>query len=98
MNTEDTFEIIFDGMTHNFGKLEEIMADLYQYLQDNPTDEMARDVLTRLVTVGQNMIFSQREFTKYYGDPSLKDSLIDNLDSKAQSLSKAKEDTKAKLR
>lgn len=42
------------------------MADLYQYLQDNPTDEMARDVLTRLGTVGQNMIFSQRKFTKSY--------------------------------
>lgn len=62
---------------------------------------MARDVLTRLGTVGQNMIFSQREFTKSYGDPSLKDSLIviDNLDSKAQALSKEEEeDTKAKLR
>ena len=46
----------------------------------------------------QNTIFSQREFTKSYGDPSLKDSLIDNLDSKAQALSKAEEDTKAKLR
>ena len=44
------------------------------------------------------MIFSQRKFTKSYGDPSLKDSLIDNLDSKAQVLSKAEEDTKAKLR
>ena len=88
-------------MTHNYGKLEGIMADLYQYLQDNPTDEMARDVLTRLGTVGQNMIFSQKEFTKSYGDPALKDSLIDNLDSKAQALSKAaeeEEDTKAKLR
>ena len=113
MNTEDTFEIIFDGMTHNYGKLEEIMADLYQYLRDNPTDEMARYVLTRLVTVSQNMIFSQREFTKSYGNPSLKDILIDNLDSKAQALSKSEidnldskaqalskseEDTKAKLR
>lgn len=25
------------------------MADLYQYLQDNPTDEMARDVLTKVL-------------------------------------------------
>ena len=44
------------------------------------------------------MIFSQREFTKSYGEPSLKDSLINNLDSKAQALSKVEEDIKAKLR
>ena len=81
-------------MTHNYGKLEGIMADLYQYLQDNPTDEMARDVLTRLGTsLSKYDIFTKRI---YY--PSLKDSLIDNLDSKAQALSKAEEDTKAKLR
>ena len=55
---------------------------------------MAREVLTRLGAVAQNMIFSQRKLTKSYGDPSLRDSLIDNLDSKAQALSKAKKDTK----
>lgn len=48
-------------MTHNYGKLGGIMADLYQYLQDNPTDEMARDVLTRLGTsLSKYDIFTKR--------------------------------------
>lgn len=74
------------------------MSDLYQYLQDNPADEMARDVLNRLGTIRQNMIFSQREFTSSYGDPNLKDNLINNLDSKAEALKKAQDETKTKLR
>lgn len=45
---------------------------------------MAKDVLERLGNIGQNIIFSQREFTSSYYDPSLKDSLIGNLDSKAK--------------
>ncbi len=37
------------------------MADLYQYLQDNPTDEMTRDVLTILGTsLSKYDIFTKR--------------------------------------
>lgn len=98
MKKENVFGEIYDGMSHNYGVLEGIMSDLYQYLQDNPTDEMAKDVLSRLGIVGQNMIFSQRGFTQSYGDPSIKDSLINNLDSKSQALSSAEDSVKGKLR
>lgn len=98
MAKEYSFVSIYDGMNYNYGKLEGIMGDLYQYLQDNPADEIARNILDRLGSIGQNMLFSQKEFTSAYGDPSLKDSLIDNLDSKAEALKKAQEETKAKSR
>ena len=36
--------------------------------------------------VAENMIFSQKELTTYYGDPSIKNSLIGQLDSKVAAL------------
>ena len=82
----NAFDNIYDGMNFNYGKLEGILADLYTRLQEDPNDDFARDMFTRLSTVAENMIFSQKELTTYYGDPSIKNSLIGQLDSKVTAL------------
>ena len=94
----DAFGNIYDSMNHNYRNLENIMADLYNYLKNNPSDDLARNTLERLCTIGQDMIYSQKEFTKYYCDGREKNNLINNLDSKSHALSQAQKDTKAMLR
>ena len=91
MALEKNFENVFSGMAYNYGKLEAIVAELYQHLQKNPDDAMAQDLFTRLSTIAENMVFSQKEFTTFYGDPSIKDNLIENLDSKVVALHEAQE-------
>ncbi len=83
---KNSFDNIYDGMNYNYGKLEGVLADLYRRLQDDPSDDFARDMFTRLSTVAEDMIFSQKELTTYYGDPSIKNSLIGQLDSKVAAL------------
>ena len=97
MSKENNFSEIYDSMTYNYGKLDRIMSDLYSYLQDNPHDEIAKDLLTRLNYVAQDMIYTQKELTKAYGDDDMKDALVANLDSKSQVLSQALEETKSKF-
>ena len=97
MSKESNFSDIYDSMTYNYGKLDRIMSDLYSYLKDNPYDDMAKDVLMRLNYVAQDMLYSQKELTKTYGDADLKEALIASLDSKAQTLSDALEETRKKV-
>ena len=87
------FDEVYEDMTATYEKLEEIMSDLYQHLQDNPSDDMTRNTLMRLTTVAQNMLFSQKGFTSAYADPSIKEVLIDKLDSKTVALEQANENT-----
>ena len=88
------FEDVYSGMTFNYDKMDGVLGDLYQHLQDNPEDEMARDLFNRLCVICENMVYSQKEFTNNYGDPSIKNGLIGNLDSKIGALHEAKDKLK----
>ena len=83
---DKNFGDIFDSMNHNFGKLESLLGELYQHLQEHPEDEMARYMFSKLCVIGEDMVYSQKEFTTHYGDPSIKNNLIGNLDSKVAAL------------
>ena len=85
----DSFGEIYDSMSLNYGKLEQIMSDLYQVLQENPDNEFVREILSRLGTVGQNMLFTQRHFTELYCELGLKTNITNNLELKEQTLTKA---------
>lgn len=97
MANVDSFGSVFDCMNKNSGELEGIMSDLYRHLEKNPNDEMAKNILSRLGNLGQNMIYSQREFTTSYCNLDVKSDLLDRLDSRAGSLKKAQKDTEAKF-
>lgn len=86
MNNGQAFDNIYEGMSYNYGKLEGILSDLYTQLQQDPSNDLARDMFTRLSTVAENMIFSQKELTTHYGDPSFSNALLGQLDSKVAAL------------
>lgn len=90
------FEEVYDSMTDNYSRLETVIADLYQYLQSNPSDEVVRSTIGRLSSIGDRMLSSQRDFTEYYAEQNEKTNLIAHLDSKIESLSKSTEEFKSK--
>ena len=87
MPSEYDFSRIYDGMTYNYNKLDSIMSDLFDYLRVNPSDEMAKEALTRLASFARDMLSLQADFTDVYGIDDMKNALISNLDSKIESLS-----------
>lgn len=92
----ENFDSIWDNMTNSYNQLEQIMSAVYQQTQSNPTDENSQSLLQGLGDVAKSMIFSQREFTTAYCDPSMKDVLVSKLDEKKESLEKALGESKGK--
>lgn len=82
----ENFDFIYDSMSRNYSYLEEIMSTVYQKIQLDPTDESSFELLQGLGEVAKNMIESQKEFTTLYGDSSIKETVIANLDIKKQTL------------
>lgn len=85
----ENFDFIYDSMTKNYSDLEQIMGAIYQKTQSDPTDESNFELLQGLGEVAKNMIESQKEFTTAYGDPSIKETVVANLNDKQQTLMKA---------
>lgn len=92
---KENFGNVYDAMSHNYGELERLLGYIYEYMQNNPNDEFARDMFNKVNIIGQNMIFSQKEFTSSYCEESIKDNLIENLDSKVEFLKKNDEEFKS---
>ncbi len=94
----ENFDFIYDSMTKNYSDLEQIMGAVYQKIQSDPTDENNIELLQGLGGIAKNMIESQKEFTTNYGDPSIKETIVANLDDKQQALMKALGETTGKTK
>ena len=93
MEREEKFGNIHDRMNFTYSSLDNLMADLWKYLQENPSDEMVWDILRRLGVIGENIIYAQKDLTSAYCKDDFKDGLLNNLDSKLFALRKAREDS-----
>ncbi len=85
----ENFDFIYDRMNKNYSDLEQIMGAIYQKAQSDPTDESNYELLQGLGEVAKNMIELQKEFTMEYGDSSIKEVVVANLDNKQQALMQA---------
>ena len=92
MENSDFFGTIYDGMNRNYRKLEDLLSYLYQ----NKDKEMVKEIMDRLVAIGMDMTSIQKDLVSEYGDSSIKQSLIDNLDERTSSLSQALEQIKTR--
>ncbi len=96
MTKGEKIEEIYEGMQKNYEKLEKVMSHLYEHIQENSTDEESKNMLLELGTIGENMIESQMNLVKFSDEISEENRnfLINVLENKKASLSKAIEDTK----
>lgn len=78
------FEEVYDSMTQSYSELESIMGNIYQ-ANGNQNNEM----IQVLGNVAKKMITTQISFVEGYADPSIKNSLVSNLESKYEVLSNA---------
>ena len=92
MENNDFFGTIYDGMNRNYRKLEDLLSYLYQ----NKDKEIVKEIMDRLVAIGIDMTSIQKDLVSEYGDSSIKQSLIDNLDERTSSLSQALEQIKTR--
>ena len=94
----ENFDFIYDGMSKNYNDLEQIMSAVYQKTQFDSTDESSLELLKGLGEIAKNMIESQKEFTLAYCDPTIRETLVANLDGKQQTLMKALGETTNKTK
>ena len=87
----EKFGTMYDNMTGIYSELENIMGSIYQELQVDPTNGKNADLLQGVGSVALKVLSSQRDLVEMYGDKDLKASLINNIDSKAMTLSTALE-------
>lgn len=78
------FEEVYDSMNQSYSELESIMGNIYQS-NGNQNNEM----IQVLGNVAKKMISTQISFVQGYAEPSIKDSLVSNLESKYEVLSNA---------
>ena len=85
----EKFGATYDNLSAIYTGLEEIMAAIYEQLQNDPTNVEKSDLLQGLGRVALKVIYSQMQFVDDYENSQLKESLLSNLDSKAMMLSDA---------
>jgi hypothetical protein len=66
--------------------LEDVMGVVYHKLQEQPENEEYRNLLGSLGTVAEGMLSQQIDFTYVYCSPDVKDSVIENLEGRKESL------------
>ena len=91
------FDEIYGSIEKNYSNLEKIMADLYEQLENNPTNEMLKNILFGLGDVAKGMIDSQMNLVILSDGISEEDRkyLTSVLERKMQDLLKAIDLTKA---
>ncbi|MEG2621107.1 MAG: hypothetical protein RSA10_03375 [Bacilli bacterium] len=83
----NNFDKMYDDLTTVYVELESMMGNLYQGIQQDPTDQRSVELLQGLGRVAMKVICSQKDLVVNYGDKDMKEVLISNLESKEVTLS-----------
>lgn len=87
MNKSDSFEIIYDSMNRSYRKLEQMSEYFYNCIQEDPNNEMAKELFQGLMSSLQDMLATEKDFISSYCDPNLKGQLMAQVDDKSNNLS-----------
>ena len=84
MTDQDKFDSVYESMRYNSEKIDGLISYLDQLLQQNPSDDIIKEISSSVATIARNMDFTQKEFAKLYADLTVRDGLISRIDSKEQ--------------
>ena len=85
----DDFGAVYDRMSANYSAIENMMGAIYSQIQDNPSNSQLLDTLQGLGDIAKGMLQSQISFTETYCKDSIKDSLVNNLSNRYDTLQDA---------
>lgn len=98
MNNNDSFGNIYDGMNRNHRKLEQIAEYFYNCIQEDPNNEMAKELFQGLMSALQDMLATEKDFISSYCEPNLKEPLMAQVDDKSKNITKALQEVMDKNR